>query len=289
MSFVGEYVLRSIVTLRSRRGGRVMLAAPEQDHADYIAMQFASSPSLFSKYPKLDLRGKRVLEIGCGTGGRTAFLASQGVERAVGIDINAAEIEVARREVPKLFPEVASLVEYHVAMESGRLDIGEFDVVVLIDCLEHVVSPPDMLRLAHDYMRPGGQCYISLYGWYHARGSHFGLMPFVNVFFSDEEILNVARWWVSRPEYKPHRFDSDPPVARWRGLYDLRQRPGEYLNKITLAEMKKLVRHAPFSRGQMHVIGFGRSSPVVKALNVLRHIPVIQEALHSYVVLEFEK
>jgi hypothetical protein len=191
--------------------------------------------------------------------------------------------------VPRLYPELASRVEYHASTEHGRLDLGEFDIVVLIDCLEHVVSPPDMLRLAHGYTREGGRCFISLYGWFHARGSHYGLMPFVNVFFSDEEILNVVRWWVSRPDYVPHRFDSDPPIERWRGLYDLRQRPGEYLNKITLREMKKLVHRSPFRTGKMHVIGFGRSSPAVKVLNVLRHVPVIQEAVHSYVVLEFEK
>lgn len=288
MSFVGELILKSIVTLRSGRR-QAMDPAPELDHAGYIAWQFASSPRLFSKYPALDVRGKRVLEVGCGTGGRTAYLASLGAERAVGIDINAGEIEAAKTEVPKLFPEVASQVEYIASTEHGRLDIGEFDVVVLVDCLEHVVSPPDMLRLAHGYTRPGGRCYISLYGWYHANGSHFGMVPFVNLFFSDEEILNVTRWWVSRPDYKPHRFDSNPPVARWRGLYDLRQRPGEYLNKITLAEMKRLVRHSPFKEGKMHVIGFGRSSRIVKALNTLRHIPMIQEAVHSYVVLEFEK
>ena len=288
MSFVGELVLKSIVTLRSR-GGQIDDTMPEQDHADYITWQFASSSRLFSKYPQLDVRGNRVLEIGCGTGGRTAYLASLGAERAVGIDINAAEIEVAKRDVPRLYPEVASRLEYHASTEHGRLGIGEFDVVVLVDCLEHVVSPPGMLQLAHGYTRHGGRCYISLVGWFNASGSHFGMMPFVNVFFSDEEILNVMRWWVSRPEYKPHRFDSEPPVERWRGLYDLRQRPGEYLNKITLAEMKKLVRHSPFKRAQMHVVGFSRPNAMVKALNMLRHVPMIQEVVHSYVVLEFEK
>jgi len=114
-------------------------------------------------------------------------------------------------------------------------------------------------------------------------------MPFVNVFFSDEEILNVLRWIVSQPGYVPGRFDSDPPIDRWRGLYDLRQRPGEYLNKITLADMKKLVRYSPFHTGKMHVIGFDADRPLVKVLNALRHVPVIQEAVHSYVVLEFEK
>jgi hypothetical protein len=160
---------------------------------------------------------------------------------------------------------------------------------VLIDCLEHVVSPPSMVRLAHSYTRPRGRCYISLFGWYHARGSHFDMMPFVNLLFSDEEILNVQRWLVSRKSYVPGRFDSKPPIERWQGLYDLRQRPGEHLNKITLGEMKKLVKYSPFRTGKMHVLGWNKPATVFKLANTLRHVPVLQEALHSYVVLDFER
>lgn len=295
MSAVGELVLKSIVALRARADGRAHRPnghanehPSEDDFGAYIQWQYDSSPKLFASYPRgFDVRGKRVLEIGCGTGGRTAYLASLGAAKAVGIDINSDEIAIAQREVKRLYPQLD--VEYVASTETGRLDIGQFDVVVLIDCLEHVVSPPGMVRLAHDYTAGGGRCFISLYGWYNANGSHFGMMPFVNVFFSDEEILNVQRWMVSRPDYVPSRFDSNPPVERWQGLYDLRQRPGEYLNKITLREMKKLVKYSPFSRGEMHVIGFARKHPVARALNALRHVPVLQEAAHSYVVLEFEK
>lgn len=296
MSIIGELVLKSVVTLRSR----VPAKAPDShvptkassvvDHAGYIRWQFQTSPMLFAKFPRFDVRGKRVLEIGCGTGGRTAYLAALGAQRAIGIDINRAEIEVARIETKRLFPELESRLEYVVSTETGRVgELGEFDVVVLIDCLEHVVSPPNMLRLARDYTRPGGCCYVSLNGWYHAHGSHFGMMPFVNVLFSDEEILNVQRWLVSRAGYVPGRFDSDPPIERWEGLYDLRQRPGEYLNKITLGEMKKLVKHSPFRSGRMHVLGWNKPSPVFKVANVLRRVPILQEALHSYVVLEFQR
>jgi len=49
------------------------------------------------------------------------------------------------------------------------------------------------------------------------------------------------------------------------------------------------VKYSPFTRGAMHVIGFARPHPVVRELNVLRHVPVVQEALHGYVVLEFER
>lgn len=286
MSVFAELVLKSVVTLRSRKPRRG--ARSFDEHAGNIRWQFRSSAALFAKYPRFDVRGKRVLEIGCGTGGRTAYLAELGAAQAVGIDINRDEIEIARRETRAQFPHLANRLTYEVCTESGRLhSLGQFDVVVLIDCLEHAVSPPQMLRLAHGYTAPGGRCYASSFGWYHAHGSHFDMMPFVNVLFSDEEILNVQRWLVTRPGYVPHRFDSDPPIERWQGLYDLRQRPGEYLNKLTLHDMKKLVRYAPFASANMHVLGWDRPNPVVAIANTLRHVPLIQEMVHSYVVLEF--
>jgi SAM-dependent methyltransferase len=281
-----ELVLKSVVALRSRKPRRG--ARSFDDHAGNIRWQFQSSAALFAKYPRFDVRGRRALEIGCGTGGRTAYLAELGAARAVGIDINRDEIDIARRETTALFPHLASRLEFHACSESGRLhEIGEFDVVVLVDCLEHVVSPPQVLRLAHGYTAPGGRCYASSFGWYHAHGSHFDMVPFVNVLFSDEAILNVQRWLVTRPDYVPHRFDSDPPIERWQGLYDLRQRPGEYLNKLMLRDMKKLVRSSPFSSGNMHVLGWDRRSPVTAIANTLRHVPVVQEMMHSYVILEF--
>jgi SAM-dependent methyltransferase len=284
MSTVKELALKSIVSIRPPARTRTHV-----DHAAYVRWQFSTTPALLAKFPKLDLANKRVLEIGCGTGGRSAYFASLGAATVVGIDINRDEIEIARREIQLQFPTLASRVEFLPSTEHGKLDIGEFDVVVLIDCLEHVVSPPDIVRLAHAYTKPGGTCYVGVCGWYHAWGSHFSMMPFLNVFFSDEEILNVQRWLVTRPNYVPTRFDSKPPIERWRGLYDLRQRPGEYLNKITLREMKKLIRYSPFKRGRMNVVGWKRRSPLFRLLNLLRFVPYVQEAMHSYVVLELEK
>ena len=262
-------------------------AHESQDWARYIRWQYDSSKQLFAKYPNFDVAGKTVLEIGCGTGGRAAYLAAAGASRVVAMDINAEEIAIARKLVPELFPEIGDRVRYLTNTDDEA--IGQFDIVVLVDCLEHVVSPPDIIRLAYDHTVAGGKCYISSIGWYHKDGSHTGLLPFVNVVFSDETILNVTRWNVSRPEYTPTRFDSNPPIERWRGIYDLRQRPGEYLNKITLREMKRLVAHSIYPRASMHVLGLRPSSPLARLVNPLRHIPIVQEVAHSYVVIELQR
>lgn len=288
MSKIGEAVLKGLISLKS--GTLVANRAWSQwSWESYIQWQYSSSERLFAKYPHFDLRGKDVLEIGCGTGGRTAFLAMQGAKRVVGIDINAQEIQVAGELCPALYPDIRGRCEYAVSAEDIPLAIGQFDVVVMTDCMEHVVSPPRMLRLGYRYTRPGGRFYFSSVGWYHYLGSHMGLIPFVNVFFSDETIINVTRWNLSRPDYVPNHWDSDPPTARWNGIYNLRDRPGEHLNKLTVKEMKQLVKYSPFSRSKVTILGFGTGHPLFRPLDPLRHIPGIQEMYHSLVVVECER
>jgi SAM-dependent methyltransferase len=283
-NYLAEWVLKQVILARRRR------ATPpaRESYGDYFEHQFRSSPAIFSRYPDFDPSGKSVLEIGCGTGGRTAYLASVGASRTVGIDINAGEIAIARQLCAELKPHISPRVEFIATEEKGFVpEIGQFDYVVLVDTMEHVVSPPVILKLAYDYTKPGGACYFNTVGWYNYNGSHCHFMPFVNLFFSDETILNVVRWNVARPDYRPSRFDSSPPLERWRGIYDLRDRPGEHLNKITIREIRKLVRYTIFDSARMTVVPF--SHPIGRIFNPFRHIPVLQEVCHAGIVVDLRK
>ena len=291
MSKLGEAILKAIVSnrKRSQRGDPSGNGAQLDGSEEYFRWQFESSEALFAKYPNWDIQGKTVLEIGCGLGGRSAYLAASGARCVVGIDINAGEIHEAPDLCARVCPKALDRIQYLSCKENERLPIGQFDVVILVDAMEHVVSPYQVVQAAYDYVVPGGKFYFSSYGWYHHSGSHTGLLPFVNVLFSDETILNVIRWNVSRPDYVPTMWDSDPPIKRWQGIYDLRDRPGEHLNKITLREMKKLARYAAFPHSRLNILGFGGNHKLLRVLNPLRHIPVLQEVFHSYVVGEFRK
>lgn len=279
---ISEFLLKQYAGLVSKpRNAEKRRQSP----ADYYRWQFDTSRALFSLLPNLDLRDKRVLEIGCGLGGRSVWLAQNGPCEVVAIDINGREIELARKLTAENAPQVQNLTFVH-SKEDARSDIGDFDVVLLIDSIEHVRSPFQIVQLAYSYTRPGGRTYFTTLGWYHHAGSHTGI-PFVNLFFSDVTILNFIRWQVSRPNYQPSMWDSDPPLARWVGIHDLRDRPGEYLNKVTIRQMNQLVRCSPFAIGRLHVLGFRNSR--VKWLNPLSKVPWLQEIVHSFVVGEFVK
>jgi SAM-dependent methyltransferase len=241
---------------------------------------------MFASFPDFDFRGKRILELGCGLGGRSLWLADHGAGEVIGIDINAEEIEKAN-ELKSTNSRAPTNLTYYPCRENERLEqLGEFDIVLFLDSLEHVVSPMKIIRMAREYARPGGKVYFTTIGWFHHDGSHTGI-PFATLLFSDESILNALRWQMQQPTYKASMWDSTPPVARWECIYDLRDRPGEYLNKITIRQMRKLMKYAPFRKSRLVIQGF--RNPKVKWLNPLRHVPLLNEAFHSAVLGVLEK
>ena len=277
MSRLGEHALRAYVGLLPKQVSHHRTESAR----NYHDWQYQTSAAMFASFPEFDFQNKRILDLGCGLGGRAIWLARNGAREVVGIDINAAEISEAARLRDELYPDVKNLQFCHCEEDGLIPSLGEFDLVLLLDSMEHVVSPLKILRLARKYVKPGGRVYFSTLGWYHHNGSHMGI-PFATVFFSDETIANFTRWKLSRPDYVPNTWDSDPPTARWEGVYDLRDRPGEYLNKVTIRQLKKLVKYAPFRRGRVILLGFRNAR--LRWLNPLRKIPVINEAFHSAAV-----
>lgn len=88
-------------------------------------------PALLSMMP--DLKGKRVLDLGCGFGEHCKLFIDSGAEKVVGLDISLKMLEVARRENsdPK--------IEYvHMPMEDIAQISESFDVVVSSLALHYV-------------------------------------------------------------------------------------------------------------------------------------------------------
>jgi SAM-dependent methyltransferase len=212
----------------------------------------------------------------------------------VAIDINTDEIARAKELVQRVNePDIRSLISFQAVKEGVPLDMDPFDIVLLVDSMEHVRDPVAMLNLAYSMTRPGGVCYFSTMGWYHYSASHVGgiiPIPFLTLLFDDKTILDAVRRIVSMPEYRRSMWDSDPPVLRWENVNDLHDRPGEYLNKITVRGLRQAMNKSRFAGGRLRVMGFSwRRHSWMRWLNVLTRIPVIQEAYHSAVFGRLER
>ena len=98
--------------------------------------------------------GKRLLDIGCGTG---ANLAAWATEYAVtGIDISEDAVRMARERYPAL--DIRRVTE---AAEREAL-AAKSDLVLLCDVLEHVEDEKALLAGIIHAMRPGANCIVTV-------------------------------------------------------------------------------------------------------------------------------
>jgi len=121
--------------------------------------------------------GKRVLDIGAGGGGMGLALAPNSPAELVAIEIDPRAHPILRETYQEVHPSVDAL--------KGRL----FDVVLLLDVLEHLSDPFSFMRGIKDLLAPGALLIIS--------------------------VPNVAHWSVRFPLFFLGRFE-----YRSRGLLD---------------------------------------------------------------------
>ncbi|HKU77353.1 MAG TPA: class I SAM-dependent methyltransferase [Pyrinomonadaceae bacterium] len=95
------------------------------------------------------LEGVRsICDLGCGNGHITGRLAKLGYQ-VTGVDASASGIQIARRAYPN--------VEFVEALIDGELSLGQFDLVVSSDVIEHMYRPSNLLEAARALLKPGGQ------------------------------------------------------------------------------------------------------------------------------------
>ena len=105
--------------------------------------------------------GTRVLDVGCSTGNLGAALIALKSCTVVGVDVNAADIEIAKGVL-------SDAVVLDVSAESAIESLGTFDVIVFADVLEHLADPRSTLRSIHRLLNPGGLIVYSIPHMAHA-------------------------------------------------------------------------------------------------------------------------
>lgn len=110
------------------------------------AMGNDQAPPLVAKVPE----GTRVLDLGCSVGQLARHLVDKGCT-VVGVELDPAAAEQARRWCAEVHPADLDLVEL-----GGLLGDDRFDVIVAADVLEHLRDPARLLREALPLLAPGG-------------------------------------------------------------------------------------------------------------------------------------
>lgn len=128
--------------------------------------------------------GNRVLDIGCGTGELLWYLKENGFE-TVGIEPSPDAVTIAEsRGLTVHDSTLEEFVEYHKSN-----DVETFDAVVLINVLEHVPNPVDMVELIKEVVGPRGMLCVRVPN------------DFSELQLAARRELNKEAWWVAIPDH----------------------------------------------------------------------------------------
>jgi len=104
------------------------------------------------------LKGRKVLDVGCGGGLLAEGMAARGAE-VTGIDLSEKALGVARLHLL----ESGHSVDYRLtsAEELAEQAPGSYDVVTCLEMLEHVPNPASTIASCAALVKPGGQVFFS--------------------------------------------------------------------------------------------------------------------------------
>ncbi len=136
---------------------------PEQALQTYLEQQSLAYSRIKNEFVQEllgDLRGKRVLDYGCGGGLFTVHAAKNGAARVFAVDAEESAVETARYFAMR--EGVESMCTFMVRDEFPTFPNGErFDVILMKDVVEHVLDDGALFDKAALAVNPGGQLVVS--------------------------------------------------------------------------------------------------------------------------------
>jgi SAM-dependent methyltransferase len=173
------------------------------------------------------IRGKVVLDFGCGPGAEAVEMAERGAARVIGVDLRDLWLEKAQ----------GLAIEHGVSDRCvfGRDWHEPVDVILSLDSFEHFSDPASVLEIMHGLLKPSGRVLVC-FGptWYHPLGGHiYSVFPYSHLLFSE------------------------PALVGWRSLHKTdgaRTIEESGLNRMTVRRFERLVAASPFRFGEFEAV-----------------------------------
>ncbi len=155
---------------------------------------------------RMSLRGKALLDVGCGGGILSEALAEKGA-RMTGIDMGKTALGVARRHATSR--KLSIDYRRSSAEDLAASHPGEFDGVVCMELLEHVPEPASIVGACATLVRPGGDVFFATLN----RTLLSGLLAIVIA----ETLLGI----VKKGTHRYRRFVKPSELVSWGNEWNL--------------------------------------------------------------------
>jgi SAM-dependent methyltransferase len=163
-----------------------------------------------------ELRGRRVLDVGCGTGGVLSALGADTV--AVGVDRSRAALTHCRQRG----------IRNLACADGDKLPFapGSFDVVTMLDVLEHFADEAALLASVRALLKPGGTLLVSVPAFQFLWSEHDEVLHHIRRYTAGRRrrVLAAADLIVDRVSYT--NVVAFPPAVVVRGVIGRVRRSG---------------------------------------------------------------
>ena len=167
------------------------------------------------------IKGKTVIDFGCGAGNFSVEMAQNGAAKVIGIDIRDGQLQHGEKTAAR--HGVSDCCVF------TRTSDEPADVIISKDAFEHYEDPAEILRIMAALIKPDGYVLAS-FGptWLHPYGGHlFSVFPWSHLIFTEKAQM---RW---RSDFKTDGAARFSEVAGG-------------LNQMTIARFERIVADSPF-------------------------------------------
>ncbi len=147
--------------------------------------------------------GRKVLEIGCGTGLYTVWLAEQGCQ-VTAVDVSREMMDQARKKVEERGNKVNWI---HGDITEYLDDLGSFDGILSMTAFEFIPEPENVLRKLYEKLNPGGCLVIGVIGDDNAWSKKYREAASLN----PQSVFNQARFFRAE-EIEAWRIGTKPEI-----------------------------------------------------------------------------
>lgn len=163
----------------------------------YSEWEYEWGRALVEEYlePLGDLQRKKVLDIGCGLGGKTVAYGESGASDIYGVDLSLDNIRASSEFADRKSP---GLRRGFFASDAGRLPLCDdmFDTVIANDAMEHFKEPEAVVREMARVTKPGGVIWLFFTPHFSPLGSHlydYIYTPWCHLLFSRGMLKRAVR------------------------------------------------------------------------------------------------
>lgn len=248
----------------------------------YSRWEFNSGRFMFESYfaDRVDVEGKKVLDVGCGTGGKAGFYSTLSPQRLTAIDLLKSNVEQARSFAKS---SGTGMDGYFAVANAAALPFADdsFDIITTTDTFEHFDRPLEVMQELARVLQPGGKIIFYFTPHFSPLGSHLYdviHLPWCHILVSEKVLFEAVERTF---EQRAIAEGSDDPQAAAKTLAsDLREYYRQDLNKMTVRRFLRLVGEVP----ELDLTWIYRKPLKTRLLTPLTRIPPFNELVTGLVI-----